>query len=179
MGLDIGQFFEALDGRAGRIPLDELSRLLGALTADLDCFRSHVVFGEDAYRRNLYRTGAAYQALVLCWRPGQASPIHDHLGSSCGVRVLAGVATEVGYRRTPAGPLEVVRRRQIPAGAICATEDEDIHEMANFQEDGSHLVTLHIYSPPLRIMRNFSLDGRLTEVWHEPTYAAHGPALGG
>jgi len=86
--------------------------------------------------------------------------------------VLAGVATEIGYRKTPAGPLEVIRRRELPAGAICATEDEDIHEMANLQQDGSDLVTLHIYSPPLLVMRNFSLDGHLTRVWHETVYEA-------
>ncbi len=175
MTLTLAQFFETMDRCTGRIPLDDLSRLLGALRMDLDEVRTHVVFGDDGYCRNLFRVGPSYQALILCWRHGQSSPIHDHLGSSCGVRVLLGAATEIGYRKTRAGPLEVMRRRELPAGCICATQDEDIHEMANFQADGSDLVTMHIYSPPLLRMRNFSLDGQLTEIWHDAAYAAQPP----
>jgi cysteine dioxygenase len=43
-------------------------------------------------------------------------------------------------------------------GFICATEDLDIHQISNDQPEGSDLITLHIYSPPLLVMGQYSLD---------------------
>ena len=44
-----------------------------------------------------------YQAWVMCWRNGQRSPIHDHKGSSCAVRVLRGTLTETLFAFAPNG----------------------------------------------------------------------------
>ena len=39
--------------------------------------------------------------------------------------------------------------RWLPPGTLCASREFDIHEVANTQPQAS-LVTLHVYSPPLR-----------------------------
>jgi cysteine dioxygenase len=156
MALSLEAFLERLDAYCSRIPLEELADLLGQLQVELADLGGAVAFDPGGYRRNLIRHGPAYEALVLCWRSGQRSTIHDHRGSSCGVRVLAGTATETTYRRQPGAgvlPVRVLNRR---TGTICATQDEDIHEMSNLAADGRDLVTLHVYSPPLRTMGVYS-----------------------
>jgi hypothetical protein len=40
-------------------------------------------------------------------------------------------------------------------GYVCAAEDADIHQVANMQAAGSDLITLHIYSPPIRKMNTY------------------------
>ena len=80
--------------------------------------------------------GPAYQALLLCWRNGQRSPIHNHRGSNCGVKVLRGVATETVFGRAPNGMVVADRSRDLPPGHICASADDDIHQMSNLQAGG-------------------------------------------
>src|SRR5262245_21418956 len=94
MALPMSEFCRFLDRFTERVPLPELTEKLAMLDVDLVQLAEHLKFGIDRYQRNLYRAGPAYHALILCWRSGQRSPIHDHRGSSCAVRVLSGVATE-------------------------------------------------------------------------------------
>jgi cysteine dioxygenase len=127
-----------------------------------------LVFNRERYVRNLVHEGPSYQALVLCWRNGQRSPIHNHRGSSCGVKVLRGVATETIFGRGPNGMVLAERSRELPPEHICASADDDIHQMSNLQAAGSDLVTLHVYSPPLLRMEMFSLETPSVREWDDP-----------
>ena len=170
MGLALADLFERLDAYADRIPLTALENVLRDLEVSLAEVKPWLVFGEDTYRRNLVHAGPAYQALVLCWRNGQRSPIHDHAGSSCGVRVLAGEAMETVFERTRAGMVYAVRSAMHREGAVCATQDSDIHQVSNLADGGGDLVTLHVYSPPLLNMGTYSLFDPDIRPFHEPVH---------
>jgi cysteine dioxygenase len=133
----------------GAVPLDLLATELDRLELDLQALAPWWIFDSCRYRRNLIRRTAAYEALLLCWQPGQRSPIHDHQGSGCAFRVVEGVVTETLYERTRGDLATAVSMRWLPADTVCASRDFDIHDVANTQP-GSDLVTLHVYSPPLR-----------------------------
>ena len=55
-------------------------------------------------------------------------------------------------------------------GRCCASQDQDIHQISNIAADGSDLVTLHVYSPPLLCMGQYSLTSparvEFTDVIH-------------
>jgi len=170
MTTSLDQLLAELDAWQERIPLRELERALGGLSISLEDVRPFVVFGDDSYRRNLIHAGPAYQALVLCWRNGQRSPIHDHQGSSCGVRVLSGTALETVFTRAHNSMIYAERSRALGPGTICATEDADIHQVSNLAEDGGDLVTLHVYSPPLLRMGTYTLFGTEVKAYQEPVY---------
>src|SRR5664279_4437315 len=140
----LGRVLEELDAWRERIPLSELQHDLAELRVTLGDVRPFVKFDSASYRRNLLHTGPAYQALVLCWRNGQRSPIHDHRGSSCGVRVLHGTGLETVFERARNHMIYAVRSREMKPGTICATEDDDIHQVSNLAADGDDLVTLHV-----------------------------------
>jgi cysteine dioxygenase len=146
------RLFARLDASTdGEIALDTLAAELDQLEPDLQMFAPWWIFDACKYRRNLIRRTAAYEALLLCWMPGQRSPIHDHQGSGCAFRVIEGVVTETLYERTRGDLATAVSMRWLPPGTICASRDFDIHEVANL-EPSAELVTLHVYSPPLRDM---------------------------
>jgi cysteine dioxygenase len=170
MATSFPDLLRRLDARRGRIPLGELEAALADLSDPLDEVRPHLKFGDDTYRRNLVHAGPAYQALLLCWRNGQRSPIHDHAGSSCGVRVLAGAALETVFDRSRAGMIYPVLSRLHEVGSVCATQDSDIHQVSNLADDGGDLVTLHFYSPPLLHMGTYSLFDTHVRPYHEPVY---------
>lgn len=157
-----------LDMHRAAIPLAVLGAELQATELADGDFRRLVVFGEKSYRRNLLHEGPSYHALVICWRAGQRSPIHDHHGSSCAVRVLEGIATETTIAMTAQGLVYATSSRDHPVGSVIGSFDGDTHQISNLQPPGQDLVTLHIYSPPLLRMNRFSLTDSHVEIFVDP-----------
>ena len=174
----MAELLQALDAYGSRIPLDRLAAHLEATSLCFEDVKAQAVFGERTYRRNLLHTGPAYQALILCWKNGQRSPIHDHRGSSCGVRVLRGVATETRFRLSPNGMILATESRELAEGSVCASQDADIHQMSNLQAGVADLVTLHVYSPPLLRMGTYSLTDRSVGEFIDPIFEiCHGAGI--
>ncbi len=157
-----------LDARQEAIPLAELEAALATTELQDADFRRAAIFGERTYRRNLLHEGPNYHALVLCWRAGQRSPIHDHSGSSCAVRVLQGVATETSITLTAQGLVYATASRDCQVGAVLGSFDGDAHQISNLQPPGQDLITLHLYSPPLLKMNRFSLTDSQVESFVDP-----------
>jgi cysteine dioxygenase len=149
--------FDYLDSLEERAPLAQLKQEIGELEIDCSSVRDYIVFSDKAYARNPVRKGPWYHLLVLCWKNGQRSPIHDHAGSSCGVRVLRGVMTETTFGFAPNGHIKALCSRDLPAGGVCGSQDADMHQVSNLQAGEADLVTLHVYSPPLLWMGTYSI----------------------
>jgi cysteine dioxygenase len=149
-----------LDSLQGRAPLAELTSELAELEIGCEDLAEFIRFSDRHYMRNLVRAGPWYYVLVLCWKNGQRSPIHDHRGSACGVRVLRGMLTETLFEFAPNGLVKAMFSRDAAPGTVIGSEDTDLHQVSNLQPGNADLVTLHVYSPPLEKMGTFSLtDG--------------------
>jgi len=178
MPQSFGQFLAKMDRYSDRVPLDVLTREMADLRMTFDEIAEFAEFGAKTYRRNLVHAGPAFQALILCWRAGQRSPLHDHRGSSCGVKVVKGAATETFFERTPEGLVYATGSRVLPEGAVCGSQDDDIHQVSNLQCGGADLVTLHVYSPPLLNMRIYSLTDTTVADFNDPVHEfAHGAGI--
>jgi len=148
---------ESLDASAENdaVPLEVMRAALDALEDNLQMLAPWWIFDACSYRRNLIRRTPTYEALLLCWQHGQKSPIHDHRGSGCAFRVVEGVVTETIYESEKNSSLvSAATMRWLPPGTICASREWDIHEVANTQPKAD-LVTLHVYSPPLRDVNQY------------------------
>jgi cysteine dioxygenase len=168
MPIIVDSVFEELDQATERLSLRTILDWFRATDLTADDVADYLVFRPDRYVRNLLHEGPAYQALVLCWRNGQRSPIHNHRGSNCGVKVLRGVATETQFARAPNGMVYAVKSRDLSVGHVCASADDNVHQVSNLQAGGADLVTLHVYSPPLLRMDMFSLDTAAVTEWDDP-----------
>lgn len=160
-----------LDGLQGRADLPELVRLLRNPDITLECLRDFLVFDPKHYRRNIVSQGQWYSLLAICWRSGQRSPIHDHKGSSCCFKVMTGVCSETIYEFGPCGQVVPVKTINRPVASLVASQDEDTHQVSNLQPANQDLVTLHIYSPPLKAMNLFSILGDPAQNWNAPENA--------
>lgn len=165
----VDQLVDWLQGHQQRIDLDELKARLDddSITAGLLADQIH--FNDERYARNLLAYGPQFYALVLCWKPGQASPIHDHRGASCGVRVIEGVATETSFRWLD-GKLVEDSVTTMSAGEVCGSFDDDIHEIRN--NGDTNLVTLHIYSPYLDNINLYDRETGEITVFSDPMVAS-------
>jgi cysteine dioxygenase len=153
--------FRYLDRLRGRPPLAELTAAVAGLDVAYEDLAPWAVFSDRGYTRNLVHGGDGYHVLVLCWKNGQRSPIHDHAGSSCCVRVLRGTLTETRFAFAPNGHVKALSSQDYPAGAVISSEDTDLHQVSNLQPGTAELVTLHVYAPPLRFMGTYSLTDRV------------------
>ncbi|MBI5759735.1 MAG: hypothetical protein HZA46_14555 [Planctomycetales bacterium] len=160
MAAKLRDFLCALDALTERAPLDELLRWQRDLEVGFEELADWIRFSPTGYQRNLVREGPLYRMLVLCWATGQFSPIHDHAGSTCAVRVIRGTATETVYQQAENEVLQ--HTSHWIAGDVFGGSDGDIHAVGNFATDDTPLVTLHVYSPSLTRMSLYSLvDGQL------------------
>ena len=150
-------FLHQLEGPA------DLPRLIAELEAiDLSTpeLASHIHYSSQTYRRNLMSEGRWYNLLVLCWKNGQRSPIHDHRGSRCALRVVEGVMTETQFEFAPNRHVKPTFSRDLYPGQVIGSEDTDMHQISNLQAGDANLVTMHVYSPPLLVMGTYSLHDR-------------------
>ena len=116
--MKLDEFFSALDQYEDCVPLPELCALQRKLEITPEDVRDVMHFDDECYQRNPLRTGTAYEALILCWKDGQASPIHDHRGSSCGVLVLEGECTELIFTRDENGMLAERQTNQLDRKSV-------------------------------------------------------------
>jgi predicted metal-dependent enzyme (double-stranded beta helix superfamily) len=99
-------------------------------------------FKENHYARHLVLRSENVEILVVCWRPGQGSPVHGH-GPSDGLMViLEGEITNTTY--SPNGQKITTVWGE---GAVGHTPVGAQHEVRN--TSNKDVVSLHIYAPPL------------------------------
>jgi hypothetical protein len=164
----------------GRRPADEqlaaFARTFTMRPGAWEILAPHLGFDARQYRRvRLYR-GPEWEALLLCWLPGQATSVHDH-GGSVGVSVvLTGTIAEVRYvRRADSVPLAVAGRGECGPGAAAVELPDTIHEMRN--ESPHPAVSLHMYSPPLTVLG--AHDPALGTRWEVPVADSPDVQVGG
>lgn len=141
----------------GRAPaLDELNAWLREVQPCRTELRTHLGFKPETYARHRVFINEHVELLVLCWRPGQRTPIHDHNGSYGTVRVLEGVMWETIFRLDGERGLVYETAREWTGGQVTEGADvPDIHQIGNPDISGQDLISLHAYAPPLTSINTF------------------------
>lgn len=147
---------------AAPLEAHQMRRLLEDVKIDDGIVMDAASFADDSYVRSLYHRDEMSELLVLGWKERQASPLHDHGRSECGMRILSGNALEVEYRETQSGFLSPVSIEHLSTDAVTVCPKDAIHQIAN--EYSEPLVTLHLYSPPLADGRLYSPETSITYV---------------
>jgi hypothetical protein len=102
-----------------------------------------------------------HEAWLLTWLPGQATDLHDHGGSAGAFVVVSGVLTE---ELVPAGQTGRVAPHVVtlPAGVTRVFGPRHIHRIVN--AGTAPAVSVHVYSPALRGMTRYRVDGGTLQV---------------
>nr|WP_166487034.1 cysteine dioxygenase family protein [Cupriavidus necator] len=108
----------------------------GALLGSPDTYTRHLVYADPLAR---------FSAMLLVWRPGQASPVHGHR-TWCAYRVLRGTLSERHYQWDPASRLATLTGgvdRQAGATFSVPAGLQHIHSLGNATD--AIAVSLHLY----------------------------------
>ena len=113
-------------------------------------------FGTSSYGRNLVFTCDDFEVVLMCWRPGHHCASHDHNGSLCVMKCLAGTLDEQRFHKNR-DCMTAIGKYQITAGSTASITDEQrVHSIANFSADNAW--SLHFYFPPIHNVNIYDLD---------------------
>ena len=163
--LVLAPLFETLSRAKQPCALDLLERALDDIAITADALGESIAIDTSAYVRTLVFRSSFVEMFVMAWLPGQRSPIHDHRGSACAVKVVSGRALEQRYGPGPKGTVVRTAAPQlVGAGTVIGSFDADIHAFGNAATGPAPLrdilVTMHAYSPPLAPTTKY-VDGEL------------------
>src|SRR4029453_12481112 len=111
--------------------LEELSSWLANVQIEPEDVQPYVPFKDGNYWRHRVCRNAAVEMLVLCWRPGHKTPIHDHNGSHGVVKVHGRLLREFIYKNDATKGLCDDSDRQCRTGEVTGAGVPDIHRLGN------------------------------------------------
>lgn len=124
---------------------------------------AHGAFSEGRYSRNTVVRDKQFEVLMICWKSGQRSLIHDHGDSLGGVKVLRGILTESLFTPALNGMIKAVASTDYRSGDVQIEDRATIHQVSNLQPEQCDAISLHVYLPPLarmNIYRLYDIDYR-------------------
>ena len=138
---------------------EDVHRVVARLRVSPDELTRYQHWNDERYTRTRFYGGERFEILVLCWKEGQTSPIHDHANSICTMVVLEGSAVTTLYDvvdsgQGPTAPfggrvLAEEGTSALPVGSITTVYGGDIHRVGNPMGSGRRLMTIHFYLPPI------------------------------
>src|SRR2546423_1301874 len=95
--LTLGELAETIKNLKAVPTLDDIKQWFSALLPRQRDYEPYRLFARRKYARNLIARSSFAELLMLCWRSGQRTPIHDHGGSVGVVMLIEGLLTETMY----------------------------------------------------------------------------------
>ncbi len=155
--LSLADLVDALNAQRSRPRLERIYEWLLNAEISREELEPYLGFKEGTYWRHRVFRNAFVEMLVLCWRPGHRTPIHDHNGSYGVVRVYEGVMWETTFDFDDEKGLCYKSGRERSPGEITGSDVPDIHQLGNPEVSGQGLITLHIYAPPLGVLKTYKV----------------------
>ena len=131
---------------------EEIHRIATRIQVSREDLGRYMHWSDESYTRTAFYHGERFEILVLCWKEGQMSPIHDHANSICTMAVVEGLCDTIMYRVDEArGRRQLVREgaTTLAGGSVTTVYGGDIHRVGNPPGSGCDLITIHVYLPPI------------------------------
>jgi len=179
------ELVDRLDTLGSGPSLVELANAVKGVNLTLADVQDFVRTNPRSYQRTSVVLRDRYELLVMTWLPGQSSVPHDHAGSICAVQVLQGTAMEGCYHVAADGYVDLQYETAVHSGEVTAGQDGGVHAVRNPSDATQSLVSVHVYSPPLKNFRQFAArpasvepESRLVHK-HTPTFVVVGGGFSG
>jgi cysteine dioxygenase len=126
----------------------ELKAIVEKFTFNVEEMKEHLLYPEDLpYGRKRAFISENFEVIVMNWKPGQSSNIHDHGNSFGCVYSVSGKANNVLYNES----IEEIACIPLVNDTIAEVPKEIYHAIVNKNEDFA--VSLHFYAPPMYGMK--------------------------
>ncbi|MFK8039452.1 MAG: cysteine dioxygenase family protein [Crocinitomicaceae bacterium] len=123
--------------------------ILRNLKIPLSTFNQFCSWSDDHYTRNCIVNNKDFELILLCWNKGQSTPIHDHGGEECWVKVIEGEFREIIYKKEKGSALRETSSTTSKVNDITYMKDfMGFHSLENLSDKKS--MSLHLYAKPIR-----------------------------
>lgn len=156
---------EALRSMTAVPSMEDTQRLIEQTDISREEITPYLGFKTGNYSRHRVMKNEFVEMLVLCWKPGQRTPIHDHNGAHGAVFVHKGILWETTFEYDTEKGLRYESHRELRAGGLTGSEIPDIHQLGNPDVSGRDLVTIHIYAPPLGVLKTYKLGSSTIDMY--------------
>ena len=165
--ISLGEAAEIIRNLTEVPALEQIREWFSSLALRQRDYERYRLFAARKYARNLVARSSFAEMLMLCWRSGQRTPIHDHGGSVGVVMVCEGLLTETMFEHVPEGRVRPYNTYRWGPGSITGADVPDVHQLLNLQPAGRDMVTLHCYAPPLSVLNTYSPRSSRVGRWRE------------
>ena len=163
--ITFSELIERLNSAATPPSLEQINSWLANVEIfDVD-LQPYIGFKEGNYWRHRVCRNEAAEMLVICWRPGQKTPIHDHNGSHGVVRVHTGLMSETIFAFDSDKGLRHDSDRECTMGTVTGAAVNDIHQLGNPELSGQDLITIHVYAPPLGVLKTYKVGSSQVDLY--------------
>ncbi|MCL4148870.1 UNVERIFIED_CONTAM: hypothetical protein GTU68_020361 [Idotea baltica] len=122
-------------------------------------FENYSSWCDESYTRNCIVENEKFELILLCWKAGQITPIHDHGGEECWVKIIEGEFRETIYTADKSGELKVVKSMISKSNDVTYMIDfMGFHSIENLSSKKS--MSLHLYAKPIRSCNIFDENSR-------------------
>lgn len=131
--------------------------IISSVNLPLNVFQDCCSWSDDCYTRNCIVENEKFELILICWESGQLTPIHDHGGEECWVKIIKGKFRETIYKVNHQGKLANVNSIISVANDITYMKDfMGFHRLENLSKERS--MSLHLYAKPIRDCNIFDED---------------------
>ncbi|MBM4053903.1 MAG: hypothetical protein FJ264_04345 [Planctomycetes bacterium] len=129
----------------------------------------YILFSDYEYKRNVLHVSAKCEIVVLCFKSGQYTPIHDHGGSAGIAFIYKGIMTEELFdKHLSSGMIVHSAKNSFLIHEVSYIDISTIHRVSNAHND--ELVAINIYFPPLTAMNIYNTENALVKKWTAESY---------
>ena len=122
-------------------------------------FENYSSWSNDCYTRNCIVDNENFELILICWCEGHQTPIHDHGGEECWVKVIEGEFKETIYKENETGNLNIVKTAISKSDEVTYMKDfMGFHRLQSLSNKRS--MSLHLYAKPIRTCRVFDEESK-------------------
>ena len=138
---------EELLGKLDEVSSEEYKELGALVNISPDKFAKYAHFSNIHYTRNCIKRTDKYELILLCWEPGQSTPIHCHNGEECWVYMIQGSMQEQHFIDDNGQPIlkDIHELKPLDKSFMC--DDFGYHTLEN--NGSTRAMTLHLYIEPI------------------------------
>jgi cysteine dioxygenase len=130
------------------------NHIIHSIEIPIEDFEVYTSWSKECYTRNCIINNEKFELILICWKEGDQTSIHDHDGEECWVKVIAGEFKETIYKLNDLEELDIVKSSISKKNQITYMKDfMGFHRLENVSKKRS--MSLHLYAKPIRKCRMY------------------------
>lgn len=123
-------------------------QIIRSVSIPQEAFEGFCFWSSGCYTRNCIFENEKFELILICWEKNQKTPIHDHDGEECWVKVIDGTLKETLYKQESSGLTQIKSTISVKGTISYMIDFMGYHKLENIS--GHRAMSLHLYAKPIK-----------------------------